>query len=328
MYNWLNAYAIDDVFDNSHTRQGEETLHTKFGSRKNALLLGSIGHCFSLVLLYELTKDKKEISRQLLLSLNDVQYMMYLGQPIDINLTFENATGLSKFIKQNNLESALKKYFQRIYGICGAFYEEIGRMAVKSTDVGAQFYNQAEAEKACIYIAKLFGLTQMIRNDLGDFIFPEDMSVMSNCLKASSHNDIAEGKLTLPIIYTIFNPDANEKDKRRLIKFLGNRKLKDNDKKEITRIIWESGAIEYAMQFVEYYSKLVTEEYVTYIHETPTRLKWIIKLMDITPLVNISFRKMAIENKWRKLEPKILTDELVNDINSITEREKFLAGKN
>ena len=33
VYNWLNAYAIDDVFDNSHTRQGEETLHTN-GSKK------------------------------------------------------------------------------------------------------------------------------------------------------------------------------------------------------------------------------------------------------------------------------------------------------
>ena len=153
--------------------------------------------------------------------------------------------------------------------------------------------------------------------------FQRTCRVTSNCLKASSHNDIAEGKLTLPIIYTIFNPDANEKDKRRLIKFLGNRKLKDNDKKKLLESFGESGAIEYAMQFVEYYSKLVTEEYVTYIHETPTRLKWIIKLMDITPLVNISFRKMAIENKWRKLEPKILTDELVNDINSITERENF-----
>jgi geranylgeranyl pyrophosphate synthase len=76
-------------------------------------------------------------------------------------------------------------------------------MAVKSTNVGAQFYNQEEAENSCIYMAKLFGLVQMIRNDLGDLIFPEEMPDMSKGMKDTSHNDIMEGKLTLPIIYTV-----------------------------------------------------------------------------------------------------------------------------
>ncbi len=328
VYNWLNTYAIDDVFDNSNTRQGEKTLHIKFESRKNAFLLGAIGHCLSLILLHELTKDKKEISKQLLSALNNVQYVMYLGQHIDIDLTFDDKKALSNFIKENNLESALKKYFNRIYGICGAFYEEIGRMAVKSTNVGAQFYNQDEAENACIYIAKLFGLVQMIRNDLGDLIFPEEMPDLSKGMKDTSHNDIMEGKLTLPIIYTIFNPHTDQKDKNKIIKFIGNRKLNFQDKQEISRIIWESGSIEFTMQFVEYYSKLVREQYIKYIHETPTRLKWIIKLMDITPLINLTFRRMAIENKWRKLEPQILTEQLIGDINKITERESFLTDHN
>jgi len=324
IYNWLNTYAIDDVFDDSDTRQGEETLHIKVRSRKNAFLLGAIGHCLSLILLHDLTKDKKEVSKLLLSALNDVQYVMYLGQPIDIDLTFNDKKTLSNFIKRNNLESVLKKYFSRIYGICGAFYEEIGRMAVKSTDVGAQFYNQEDAENACIYIAKLFGLVQMIRNDLGDLIFPEEMSNLSKGMKNTSHNDIMEGKLTLPIIYTIFNQDTNLKDKNRIVNFIGNKKLSLKDKKEVSRIIWESGSIEFTMQFVEYYSKLVREQYVRHIDETPTRLKWIIKLMDITSLINITFRKMAIENKWRKLEPQALSEKLMNDIEKITQRESFL----
>ncbi|MFA5070589.1 MAG: polyprenyl synthetase family protein [Patescibacteria group bacterium] len=325
IYNWLNTYAIDDVFDDSDSRQGEKTLHKKFGSRKNAFLLGAIGHCLSLVLLYELTRDKEEPSKQLLSALNDVQYIMYLGQPIDIDLTFTNNKDLLGFIQENNLESALKKYFNRIYGICGAFYEEIGRMAVKSTNVGAQFYNKKETESACIYISKIFGLVQMIRNDLGDLIFPEQMSDLSKGMKSTSHNDIAEGKLTLPIIYTIFNPGVNLKDKQTIIKFIGKNKLTLQDKHEISRITWESGSIEYSIQFVEYYSKLVRDQYIKYIDETPTRLKWILKLMDITPLINITFRKTAIENRWRKLEPQILTEQLISEINKITDRENFLA---
>lgn len=324
IYNWLNTYAIDDVFDNSNTRQGEKTLHIKFGSRKNAFLLGAIGHCISLILLYELTKNKKEVSKRLISYLNDVQYVMYLGQHIDIDLTFSNKKSLIKFIKENNLESAIKEYFNRIYGICGAFYEEIGRMAMKATNVGAQFYNQEEAENACIYIAKIFGLVQMIRNDLGDLILPEEMPELSKGMKDTSHNDIAEGKITLPIIYAIFNKSTDSKDKKKIIKFIGDRNLNTKDKIEISRIVWESGSIEYTMQFVEYYSKLVRDEYIKHIYETPTRLKWIIKLMDITTLINVSFRKMAIENKWRKLEPQILTDEFIKDINLITQRESFL----
>jgi geranylgeranyl pyrophosphate synthase/nucleoside 2-deoxyribosyltransferase len=325
VYNWLNTYAIDDVFDNSATRQGEATLHVKFGSRKNALLLGAIGHCLSLILLYSLTQDKKEISRQLLGALNEVQYVMYKGQDIDIDLTFENKKTLAAFIKENTLETVLKKYFSRIYGICGVFYEEIGRMATQATNVGAQFYNQSEAENACVYIAKLFGLVQMIRNDLGDLIFPEEMPDLSKGMKNTSHNDIAEGKLTLPVIYAIFSPHANTQDRNKIIKFVGNRQLSLKDKEEISRIIWESGAIEFTMQFVEYYAKLVREQYVKYIHETPTRLKWIIKLMDITSLINLTFRRMAIENEWRKLEPQILTEKLLQDIQNITSRENFLA---
>lgn len=325
VYNWLNTYAIDDVFDNSETRQGQETLHVKFGSRKSAFLLGAVGHCLSLILLMELTKERKEVAKELLLALNDVQYLMYLGQPIDIDLTFENKKLLEKFVEENDLESALKKYFNRIYGICGAFYEEIGRMAVKSTNVGAQFYNQEEAENSCIYMAKLFGLVQMIRNDLGDLIFPEEMPDMSKGMKDTSHNDIMEGKLTLPIIYTIFNPNTDPKDKKKIIKAVGNRKLNLEDKKEVSRIIWESGSIEYSMQFVEYYSKLVREQYIRHIHETPTRLKWIIKLMDITPLINISFRRMAIQNKWHKLEPQILSRDFIDEIEKITDRNNFLA---
>jgi len=159
---------------------------------------------------------------------------------------------------------------------------------------------------------------------LGDLIFPEELSGLSKGMKNTSHNDIMEGKMTLPIIYAIFSQYTNLKDKNKLVKFIGNKKLSFRNKQEVSRIIWESGSIEFAMQFVEYYSKMVREQYIKHIDETPTRLKWIIKLMDITPLINLTFRKMAIENKWRKLEPQILTEKLIGDINKITQREIFL----
>ncbi len=306
IYNWLNTYAIDDVFDNSQTRQGNKTLHAQYNSRKNALLLGSIGHCLALKLLYLETKQNMDIGKELVKSLNQVQRQMYQGQLVDLALTMENKAQLKSFIKQNSFISALGLYFKRINGICGAFYEGIGKMAMQSTNVGTQFYHKDEVESSCVYIAKLFGLVQMIRNDLGDYIFPDMHSKMSKGMKLSSHNDIMEGKLTLPLIYILFNPKVSKLDKRRLSFFIGRKNLSKIEKMEISRIIWENGAIEFCMQFVENFSKQVTEQYVKYIHETPTRLKWIIRLMDITPLINKTFRQLAEEKKWKKLEPMSL----------------------
>lgn len=324
IYNWLNTYAIDDVFDNSQTRQGKETLHVKFKSRKNALLLGGIGHCLSLFYIYQLTHGNPEVEKEILGSLNNAQYLMYLGQPIDINLTFNSKKDVWRFVRANDKEAVLEKYFSRIYGICGAFYEEIGRMAVKSTNVGAQFYHQKQAEDACIQIAKYFGLVQMIRNDLGDLIFPEELADMSKGLKNTSHNDIAEGKLTLPVILAIFNADTSSRDKKILINSLGNRRLSNHQKLEISRIIWGSGAIESSIQFIEFFTNEVNNQYVKYIDETPTRLKWIIKLMDITNLINLSFKKLAQRKKWKKLEPITMENDYIYKVTISTERVKFL----
>ncbi|OHA58258.1 MAG: hypothetical protein A2571_03310 [Candidatus Vogelbacteria bacterium RIFOXYD1_FULL_44_32] len=327
IYNWLNTYAIDDVFDSSATRQGESTLHEKYGSRRNALLVGGIGHCLALYLLYELTKKQPEAAKDLLSSLNNVQKLMYLGQPHDIALTFDSRWQLKSFIKKNSLDTALQLYFKRIYGICGAFYEEIGRMAMKATNVGAQFYDQEEVEEACVSIARQFGLVQMIRNDLGDFITAADMPGMSKGMKDTSHNDIAEGKLTLPVIYTLFSPEVSTRDKKIVIRALGNRRLKDSARAEISRIIWESGAIEFSLQFIDYYVRAVRRQYVRHINETPTRLKWILKLMDITPLIDISFRRVALDRKWRKLEPLPFSDDMVGELDKLAERGNFLESR-
>ncbi len=71
---------------------------------------------------------------------------------------------------------------------------------------------------------------------------------------------------------------------------------------------------------------MVRELYVKHIHETPTRLKWIIKLMDVTSLINLTFRKLAIDNKWKKLEPMILDEQTLKNVAQVTERTNFLKG--
>lgn len=328
VYNWLNTYAIDDVFDNSSTRQGQATLHVQFRSRKNAMLLGAIGHCYSLLLLHELTQEHPRVAAKLLNALNAVEQVIYVGQKIDLALSFAKPQQLQKYMRSNSFDDALRNYFMRIYGICGSFYEEIGRMAMEATNVGAQFFNQAQAEQACIAIAKYFGLVQMIRNDLGDLIAPEAHSGMSKGMKDTSHNDVMEGKLTLPILYVLYSTQLPGSDRKKLLSLMGKKKLTAKQHLDVSRIIWESGAIEYTMQYVEYYVNLVQDVYVRYIHETPTRLKWIIKLMDVTPLINITFRRLAYAQKWRKLEPEPLEAGTITRLTKWTDRTNFLSAVN
>jgi hypothetical protein len=115
----------------------------------------------------------------------------------------------------------------------------------------------------------------------------------------------------------LLNKNLAAADRQKLFGLVGNKHLSRREKMEISRIIWESGAIEFCMQFVEEFSGLVTRQYVNHINETPTRLKWIIRLMDITPLINKTFRQLAKEKKWKKLEPSLCEPDLIERVVNI-----------
>lgn len=302
IYNWMNTYAIDDVFDNSRLRSGKPTLHVVYG-KKNALLIGSIGHAYSLLLAYELTKDNQHIAKQILLNFNKIHSKMYHGQPFDIYLSILKTKKLQRFLKKYNFIQALELYFTRTYGICGTFYEEIAGMAGDSVNVQEQFMNAQECQDAVRNIGKIFGIVQMIRNDLGDLLLPETHGVLSKGMKGYSHNDFVEGKLTLMVLYVLYSQNVSAREKKFIAHLLGKEKISKTEKLRVNKILWESGAIDFAIQIIQYYVDQIVDEYTLKIHETPTRLKWITSMVEITPEIREKFRQMASQYKWKKMEP-------------------------
>ncbi len=320
VYNWMNTYAIDDVFDNSSRRSGKPTLHVKYGKR-NALLIGSIAHAYSLLLAYDLTKNNQKIAQQVLFNLNKAHIKMYQGQPFDIYLSILKTRKLQQFLKSYSFIQALELYFTRIYGICGAFYEEIAGLAGDSVNVTEQFMNAQECREAVRYIGRIFGIVQMIRNDLGDLLLPESHGALSKGMKGYSHNDFVEGKLTLLVLYVLYSENVSGQDKKFITKLLGKPKLAKKEKLRVNKILWESGAVDFAIQIIQYYVDKIMEEYTLKIHETPTRLKWIINISEIAPKINENFRLMAFRYKWKRMEPIPLDALELERINRLSQDE-------
>ncbi len=318
IYNWMNTYAIDDVFDNSSQRSGKPTLHVKYG-KKNALLIGSIAHAYSLLLAYEQTKSNPKIAQQVLLNLNRVHIKMYQGQPFDIYLSILKTKKLQQFLKRYSFIQALELYFTRIYGICGAFYEEIAGMAGDSVNVTEQFMNAQQCREAVRYIGRVFGIVQMIRNDLGDLLLPESLGALSKGMKGYSHNDFVEGKLTLMVLYVLYSPNVSAREKKFINHLLGKEKITKAEKLRVNKILWESGAIDFAIRIIQYYVDKIVKEYTLMIHETPTRLKWIISMIEITPEIKEKFRQMAFQYKWKKMEPIPLNALELERINKLSQ---------
>lgn len=163
--------------------------------------------------------------------------------------------------------------------------------------------NEQECRKAVRSIGRFFGLVQMIRNDLGDLLLPESHGVLSKGMKGYSHNDFIEGKLTLLVLYVLYSENVSRRDKKFIAGLLGKEKLAKKEKLRVTKILWESGAIDFAIQIIRYYVDKIVTEYTLKIHETPTRLKWIIQMIEITPEIREKFRQLAFQHKWKKLEP-------------------------
>ena len=320
IYNWMNTYAVDDVFDNSRQRSGQPTLQVKYGKR-NALLIGSLAHAYSLLLLYEETKSNPDIAQQVLLNLNKVHIKIYQGQPFDLYLSILKTKKLQQFRRKYNFIQALELYFTRIYGICGAFYEEIAGLAGNCVNVPEQFMNAPECRKAVRSLGRIFGVVQMIRNDLGDLLLPEALGVLSKGMKGYSHNDFVEGKLTLLVLYVLYSENVSSRDQKFIIKLLGRPKLTKREKLRVNKILWESGAIDFAVQIIQYYVDKIVKNYTLKIHETPTRLKWIISMIEIAPEIREKFRRQAFQQKWKKMEPLPLDLLELERINRLSQDE-------
>lgn len=211
----------DDVVDESTERRGQASVNATYNN-KVAVLVGD--YLLSTALLHVSLTDNQQI----------VQYLAELGR----TLAKGEILQLSNISNTNISEDI---YYQVIKQKTAALFEAC--CAIGALSAGAD----ADEIEAAKLFGQNLGIAFQIRDDIFDYYDSQEIGKPTG-------NDMAEGKLTLPVIHAL-NATGNEE----MIALA--RKVKEGsvDRDEIARLVEftkYNGGIEYAEERMEYFRQL------------------------------------------------------------------------
>lgn len=211
----------DDVVDESTERRGQASVNATYNN-KVAVLVGD--YLLSTALLHVSLTDNQQI----------VQYLAELGR----TLAKGEILQLSNISNSNISEDI---YYQVIKQKTAALFEAC--CAIGALSAGAD----ADEIEATKLFGQNLGIAFQIRDDIFDYYDSQEIGKPTG-------NDMAEGKLTLPVIHAL-NATGNEE----MIALA--RKVKEGsvDSDEIARLVEftkNNGGIEYAEERMEYFRQL------------------------------------------------------------------------
>ena len=210
----------DDIIDNSQTRRGKETVHTKWGPNIT-VLLGDY--------LYIKTIDTSLQSRhkQIVQILTDVSSRMIEGE-------------LNEYYVSWNLDINEYNYLDIINKKTASLFSA-------SCQIGGILGDaQEEEEKILANFGTNLGMTFQIIDDLLDYTGDE------NTMGKPVLSDLREGRITLPLIYTLQN-DGKE-NRARIMELLGRKELDKSSLQEILSTVQSNGALDYTYRKAEEFS--------------------------------------------------------------------------
>ena len=201
----------DDVVDESSERRGQASVNAVYNN-KVAVLVGD--YILSTALLYVSRTHSEQI----------VQYLARLGQTLSDGEILQLSN-----IQNHDLSEDV--YYEVIKQKTAALFEACAAMGALSANAGE------EAVDAAKKFGQNLGIIFQIRDDIFDYFDSPDIGKPTG-------NDMAEGKLTLPVIYAI-NSTGDEEMKSLALKVKDHTVSKD----EIARLVDFTklhGAIDYA----------------------------------------------------------------------------------
>ncbi|MEE8376736.1 MAG: polyprenyl synthetase family protein [Candidatus Aminicenantaceae bacterium] len=207
----------DDIIDQSDTRRGKETVHTKWGPNITVLL-------------------------------GDYLYIKTLGLSLESN--FKNIIKILTDVSAEMIDGELFEYYMSgNLNILEHEYLEIlnkktASLFAASCQIAGILGGATEVElNRLISFGRNLGMSFQLIDDLLDF--SGDASVLGKPILL----DLNEKRITLPLIYTL-RVDGTE-NRSRVATILEGGELSDNSIQEILNMVKSNGALEYTFQKAE-----------------------------------------------------------------------------
>lgn len=211
----------DDVVDESSERRGQASVNATYNN-KVAVLVGD--YLLSTALLHVSLTGNQQI----------VQYLAELGRTL--------AKGeILQLSNISNSEISEDVYYQVIKQKTAALFEAC--CAIGALSAGA---SSEEIEQAQLFGQNL-GIAFQIRDDIFDYFDSEEIGKPTG-------NDMAEGKLTLPVIYALNSTE--DADMLKLAFKVKEGSVTPDEIATLLEFTKANGGIEYAEQKMEYFRQL------------------------------------------------------------------------
>jgi len=203
----------DDVIDNASLRRGNPTVHTLWGNEM-AILIGD--YLYSKAMALALA-DKDHLVMQ---TVSDVTVEMAKGQVIET-------------LKQRDLAISEADYY-RIIGL------KTASLFAASCTIGAVLGGVAPTQRARVSaFGHHLGMAFQMADDTLDFVAPEAK------LGKPVHNDLKEGKITLPIIAAMQLASAREAQV--VVDYLHSDDATDVDLQQVLTLLHKYGTLQMTM---------------------------------------------------------------------------------
>lgn len=215
----------DDIIDNSSMRRGQDSVHARWGPNIT-VLLGDYLYIKTIAL--SLQSDFIQIIRVL----TDASAQMIEGE-------------LNEYILSGNPDIAESDYLDIIQ-------KKTARLFAASCQIGG-ILGKASLEEltSLTEYGNSLGMTFQLVDDLLDFKGDE------KALGKPTLSDLGEGRITLPLIYSLNNDGRSSRD--RILDMLRKGRLQDGDKQEILLLLANNGSLEYTYRKAEEFAQKAKE---------------------------------------------------------------------
>lgn len=214
----------DDVVDESNERRGQASVNATYNN-KVAVLVGDF-------ILSSALLRVSETNNELI-----IRNLARLGQTL-------SAGEVLQLINIDNKEISEEVYYQVIRQKTAALFESCCEMGALSAGMGEEEIAEVR------YFGRNIGLAFQIRDDIFDYYDSAEIGKPTG-------NDMAEGKLTLPVIYAL-NSTGNA-EMLELARKVKQRTVTTDEIATLVAFTKENGGMEYAEQKMEHFRSLAQQ---------------------------------------------------------------------